>query len=351
MNFPQICEEKDCGQWPLWIQIVNQIIPGRPFWLHNYRKFTILDGMESKQNSRKFLAWPFWVADGLLLCWAAIVWIQNKETPSLAATSFYILAVGLAFVCGVAPVLLEKWYTERERRRLLNQEFQEKVALALGEVLDRLDRMERSAATAPSSAPIQKQVQALIDQTEKNSSRQEGELAKLLASVESLKEQVAAREEVVGRLIEELKEEKKKLARRGVSGILYPEHTQASWVARGNQGGKAEKEGKQEQAAEEEKGSPDDPEAVALSSPGVLEVQVLALIGIGNKPFLRGDIPGLSKEQGVPMEFVEIGKWRWKGTLPAEQSGELEVWLNDAQPARENPIAVDRPYIEIRPVF
>ena len=34
-------------------------------------------------------------------------------------------------------------------------------------------------------------------------------------------------------------------------------------------------------------------------------------IGIGNKPFLRGEGPGLSWEEGVPMNFVEIGKWSW----------------------------------------
>ena len=35
------------------------------------------------------------------------------------------------------------------------------------------------------------------------------------------------------------------------------------------------------------------------------------LIGIGNKPYVRGTGPGLSPDKGVPMEFVEIGKWQW----------------------------------------
>ena len=35
------------------------------------------------------------------------------------------------------------------------------------------------------------------------------------------------------------------------------------------------------------------------------------MIGIGNKPYLRGEGPGLSWDEGVPMNFIEIGKWSW----------------------------------------
>lgn len=34
-----------------------------------------------------------------------------------------------------------------------------------------------------------------------------------------------------------------------------------------------------------------------------------AMLGIENKPFLRGNAPGLSENAGTPMTFVEIGKW------------------------------------------
>lgn len=34
-----------------------------------------------------------------------------------------------------------------------------------------------------------------------------------------------------------------------------------------------------------------------------------AMLGIENKPFLRGDAPGLSETAGTPMTFVEIGRW------------------------------------------
>lgn len=40
-------------------------------------------------------------------------------------------------------------------------------------------------------------------------------------------------------------------------------------------------------------------------------VVVNALIGIGNKPFLRGNGAGLSPVRGTPMDYLEIGKWRY----------------------------------------
>ncbi|MBP3302406.1 MAG: hypothetical protein J6L64_04670 [Opitutales bacterium] len=36
-----------------------------------------------------------------------------------------------------------------------------------------------------------------------------------------------------------------------------------------------------------------------------------AMLGIGNKPLLRGNAPGLSEHAGTPMTFVEIGKWSY----------------------------------------
>ena len=55
------------------------------------------------------------------------------------------------------------------------------------------------------------------------------------------------------------------------------------------------------------------------------------MIGIGNKPFLRGEGPGLSWDGGVPMNFVEIGKWAWS---PTRKNATLtvQVYRNDEDP-------------------
>ena len=47
-------------------------------------------------------------------------------------------------------------------------------------------------------------------------------------------------------------------------------------------------------------------------------VIVNTLIGIGNKPYLRGEGGGLSTEKGTEMDYLEIGRWRW--VAPREKS-------------------------------
>lgn len=68
----------------------------------------------------------------------------------------------------------------------------------------------------------------------------------------------------------------------------------------------------------------------AANACATLVAQVL--IGIGNKPYVRGEGPGLSTEKGVPMQFVEIGKWEWV----CPEAGEpvlLQIYKNDEVPS------------------
>lgn len=58
------------------------------------------------------------------------------------------------------------------------------------------------------------------------------------------------------------------------------------------------------------------------------------MIGIGNKPFVRGTGPGLSQDKGVPMSFLGIGRWQWISPDP-EASATVEVWKNDQSPMGE----------------
>jgi len=76
------------------------------------------------------------------------------------------------------------------------------------------------------------------------------------------------------------------------------------------------------------------------------------LIGIGNKPFLRGSAGGLSWQTGVPMEFEEIGKWRW--VAPADLAGrvEVQIYRNDEDPDRKGRHTLEPGQkLEVTPVF
>lgn len=58
-------------------------------------------------------------------------------------------------------------------------------------------------------------------------------------------------------------------------------------------------------------------------------VIVNSLIGIGNKPYLRGAGGGLSAGKGVPMEYLEIGKWRYVFPPDSQFPIEFSVYKND----------------------
>lgn len=58
------------------------------------------------------------------------------------------------------------------------------------------------------------------------------------------------------------------------------------------------------------------------------------MIGIGNKPFVRGTGPGLSSSKGVPMNFLGIGRWQWTSPDP-DAPVTIEIWKNDQAPLGE----------------
>ncbi|MCF3652185.1 hypothetical protein [Synoicihabitans lomoniglobus] len=72
------------------------------------------------------------------------------------------------------------------------------------------------------------------------------------------------------------------------------------------------------------------PLAAPPAEGGLTQLTVTAYIGIGNRLFVRGDGPGLSREEGTPLQFVSIGKWRWE-TDAAVGPMKLTLWKNDQE--------------------
>lgn len=84
---------------------------------------------------------------------------------------------------------------------------------------------------------------------------------------------------------------------------------------------------------------------------GTTTVVANVMIGIGNKPYLRGEGPGLSWDEGVSMNFVEIGKWAWS---PTRKNAPLtvQVYRNDQDPDKGGKIEVKPGQrLEITPEF
>ncbi len=78
---------------------------------------------------------------------------------------------------------------------------------------------------------------------------------------------------------------------------------------------------------------------------------VYANLGIGKKPYIRGQGPGLNWSYGAPMAFMEIGKWQW--TAPdSSQPIICRIYKNDEVPA-EGEVLCLQPgeQVELSPVF
>lgn len=84
---------------------------------------------------------------------------------------------------------------------------------------------------------------------------------------------------------------------------------------------------------------PSKPKTKPTKAKGVTTLIAQVLIGIGNKPYVRGVGPGLSEDEGVPMEFLEIGKWQWV----APESDEpviVQIYKNDEIAAEGDPVEI-----------
>ena len=83
--------------------------------------------------------------------------------------------------------------------------------------------------------------------------------------------------------------------------------------------GKPTKDAKEEKTEEKPSGT------------GMTSVIANVMIGIGNKPYVRGEGPGLSWDEGVAMNFIEIGKWAWS---PPRKNASLtiQIYRNDEDP-------------------
>lgn len=95
------------------------------------------------------------------------------------------------------------------------------------------------------------------------------------------------------------------------------------------------------------------PAAVRPRRPAKGETALVAhmMIGIGNKPYLRGIGPGLSIEEGVPMDYVDVGIWQWICPEP-DAPVALSVWKNDEYPADGDLVEIEPgEVVEIHPKF
>jgi hypothetical protein len=85
-----------------------------------------------------------------------------------------------------------------------------------------------------------------------------------------------------------------------------------------------------EESAEDEESA----EVATAPAGGGTALTINLMIGIGNKPYVRGTGPGLSPDKGQLMTFLGIGRWQWVSPEP-DASATVEIWKNDQTPLGE----------------
>ncbi len=86
----------------------------------------------------------------------------------------------------------------------------------------------------------------------------------------------------------------------------------------------------EEEAAEHEESA----EVATAPAGGGTSLTINLMIGIGNKPYVRGTGPGLSQDSGQLMTFLGIGRWQWVSPEP-DAPATVEIWKNDQTPMGE----------------
>jgi len=92
----------------------------------------------------------------------------------------------------------------------------------------------------------------------------------------------------------------------------------------------------EEEVSIEEVSVEDEESAEVATAPagGGTSLTINLMIGIGNKPYVRGTGPGLSQDSGQLMTFLGIGRWQWVSPEP-DAPATVEIWKNDQTPMGE----------------
>ena len=179
-------------------------------------------------------------------------------------------------------------------------------------------------AKAEAAQVLEAELKSVRDEIRKAAKQAEKSVDKVEESLESIREEVR-----------ELRANPPVASAPSSPSVTAPE-TEAVSVSAEEDEAPAEEEVIEEIEEEEVEAAPvvAAPEAPSGAAGSGTALIVNLMIGIGNKPFVRGTGPGLSQDKGVPMSFLGIGRWQWVSPDP-EAPATVEVWKNDQSPMGE----------------
>ena len=179
-------------------------------------------------------------------------------------------------------------------------------------------------AKAEAAQALEAELKSVRDEIKKAAKSAEKSVDKVEASLEAIREEVR-----------EIRANPPVASAPSSPSVTAPETEAVSTAAEEEEEEEAEEVIEEIEEEEEAEVAPAADAASESSVAGTGTALIVNLmIGIGNKPFVRGTGPGLSQDKGVPMSFLGIGRWQWISPDP-EAPATVEVWKNDQSPMGE----------------
>lgn len=338
--------------------------------------------------------WPFFLADGVLVAAAGLALWFSSAPPSPGAVASAILLLLLGVVVSLAPYLVEfYWNWQKEaadaRERLeAQQQTMARVAKEVGDLISRLEGVDlKEAGPAQSGGPIGDRFEEMAralgqwqSQLEEREGRFASEMEQCLVAENEKRAQFRDYLDSVLQRLEEhasMQTLNPLQAEEELDGLDFEEpvaapakvvatETAPAVLSAQNdgQGPTAEDESEGGESGEAAASAPVEPTKRRSTGPrkkletdtgGALfsstTLVATAFIGASNRLYLRGEGPGLSWEEGVPMQFVEIGKWSWT-TTDATGPIQVQVYKNDQEADRSGVMTVEPGQkLSLRPEF
>ena len=314
-------------------------------------------------NHLRLVKWPFYTGDGLLVLLAFLIVANSAKPLSSTAISWCVISVTFGALVFVAPFILEYLNSIRLAKNQL-QEAVDKQLQGLDTILQELDALSSTLSDlAQKSANSTQKIEQFRPELQNHLKESHARIDSLLENDEGKVSTHESLSEVLNQRLDSLENKVNELVTihtdKAVSEVIEDESDKGE-VAKSEENDNAEK---QNPVIEEDASVDNTPdEAVEIPDPlieleddgqdteeisnpvsennGSITLIAHLNLDISSTPYVRGEGAGLSWNEGVPMEFIEIGKWEWT-VENAEESTSCRIFKDDSLAARGDDIVIE----------
>ncbi len=314
-------------------------------------------------NHLRLVKWPFYTGDGLLVLLAFLIVANSAKPLSSTAISWCVISVTFGALVFVAPFILEYLNSIRLAKNQL-QEAVDKQLQGLDTILQELDALSSTLSDlAQKSANSTQKIEQFRPELQNHLQESHARIDSLLENAEGKVSTHESLSEVLNQRLDSLENKVNELVTihtdKAVSEVIEDESDKGE-VAKSEENDNAEKQNpvieedaSVDNTADEAVEIPDPlieleddgQDTEEISNPVSENNRSITLIAhlnldISSTPYVRGEGAGLSWNEGVPMEFIEIGKWEWT-VENAEESTSCRIFKDDSLAARGDDIVIE----------